>query len=261
MPHSPPRQKLPRPEPDWALFLDIDGTLVDFAATPDAAVVDAALLRTLDRLSRAFGGALALISGRQLAAIDRLLAPLVLPAAGLHGVERRGADEKMRRKPVPDVVLHALSLRLQEFAARDPGLLVENKQGGLCLHYRGAPGLADAARDFVANLLAGRTDLILLEGKMLVEIKSVVADKGSAIAEFMAEPPFAGRRPVFLGDDTTDEDGFAAVNAMNGFSICVGLSPRTGADWRIPRPALVRAWLAALPGAIAARRSATQRRA
>ncbi len=206
-----------------ALFLDVDGTLVEIEREPGAVHVPERLCQILGDLQRATGGALALVSGRSLAQLDRLFAPLRLSAAGLHGLERRNLRTGVvRAKPDPSV-LEAARARLAAFAERHAGVLLEDKGLTLALHYRNAPAQADAARAMAeAAVAASDGALVLLAGKMVLELKPPGCDKGLAIAAFMGEAPFAGRRPVFAGDDVTDEAGFEAVNRRGGVTIRIG---------------------------------------
>ena len=235
--------RLPPYAADWALFLDVDGTLVEYAARPDAVRPGAGELELLVGLQRAARGALALISGRSVADLDAMFAPLALPAAGQHGVERRDFQGGVHRGAIPPPALRRIAASLGEFAARHQGLLFEDKGHNLALHYRLAPQLAAAARaalgEAAAQLGAG---FELLHGKMVVELKPSGRDKGSAIEEFMREAPFAGRRPVFVGDDHTDEFGFGVVNRLGGESVKVGAG-ESAARWRIADAGAVRAWL------------------
>ena len=252
---NPPAARLPAFAADWALFLDIDGTLLEHAERPDAVRPGEPVVRLLEELQRAGGGALALISGRAVADIDALFAPLKLPVAGQHGIERRDASGRVHRHALPSAALRGVAARIGEFAARHPGLLFEDKGLNLALHYRLAPQLAGAAqatlREAAAQLGAG---FELLHGKMVVELKPSGRDKGGAIEDFMREAPFAGRRPVFVGDDQTDEYGFGVVNRLGGESVKVGAGP-TAARWRIPDAPSVRAWLGDWVGCVAAGRS------
>lgn len=235
--------RLPAFGADWALFLDIDGTLLDLADHPDVVRVDEAERALLAHLSRATGGALALISGRSVAAIDALFAPMRLAAAGQHGLERRDARGGVHRHASPSQELRRAAARIGAFAARHAGLVLEDKGLNLALHYRLAPqmeGAVHAAMDQAAAELGAAFEL--LRGKMVVELKPSGRDKGSAIEEFMREAPFAGRRPVFVGDDQTDEYGFMVVNRLGGESVKVGAGA-SAARWRIPDAGAVRAWL------------------
>lgn len=232
----------PTAQRDWAYFLDVDGTLLDLAEAPDAVRVDAALIDLVARLHRACGGALALVSGRALADLDRRLAPLRLPAAGQHGLERRNADGRLQT-PAQTVAHRAVRAALAPVLERHSGLLLEDKGLTLALHYRRSPALAGYAHRLMAKLAAAG-GFELQKGKFVVEAKPGGADKGSAIADYLAEPPFRGRRPVFIGDDLNDESGFAAVNRLGGISIKVGKG-RSHARYRLDGVAAVRRWLAA----------------
>jgi trehalose 6-phosphate phosphatase len=228
---------------EWALFLDIDGTLVEFEARPDAVRIDERLLGLLRGLWAATNGAVALISGRSVKEIDRLFEPLRLPAAGQHGAERRSGDGTLHLHAPVIERMHVAADRLSRFAAQHWGLIVENKGMSLALHYRLAPDmrkLAEAKMLELAEYLG--SEYCLQEGKQVLELKPSGRDKGTAIEEFMLEPPFAGRTPVFIGDDLTDEFGFACVNHRGGHSVKVG-SGASVAAWRIADAAAVGRWL------------------
>lgn len=244
--------RLPAFSLDWAVFLDIDGTLLEHVERPDAVRADAALGKLLVELQEATGGALALISGRPIAVLDVLFAPLRLAVAGQHGIERRGPDRIVHRHTFPLEPLRRATRQLGEFAARHAGLLLEDKGHSLALHFRLAPELAGAAREAVANALSTLgPDFEMQAGKLVFEIKPGGRDKGTAIEAFMAEAPFAGRLPVFVGDDASDEYGFANVNRMGGHTIKVGSGPST-ARWRVADAAAVREWLGAFVSYVAA---------
>jgi len=238
-----PDAALPGYERDWAFFLDIDGTLLEIAETPDAVRTDAADYRLLERLHAAAGGAVALVSGRTLAMIDDLFAPLKLPAAGQHGFERRDGEGRRRRHRFDAARLRPLAAALRQFAEKHPGLVFEDKGASVALHYRLAPELGEMAHAqalAAAALLPGEVQV--QPGKMVWEVKPAGAHKGLAIEEFMRELPFRDRLPVFLGDDLTDEDGFHVVNRIGGHSIKVGAG-ESSARFRLPDPAAARAWL------------------
>jgi trehalose 6-phosphate phosphatase len=233
-----------------ALFLDIDGTLLEIAPRPDAVVVPAGLPELLLRIAARLDGALAVVSGRTLADIDGLLKPARLPAAGQHGLERRdvsGAMQKLESDPTRLVPVREALLR---FVSSRPGMMIEDKLDSLAIHFRNAPeAAADTAR-FAAELLAGLGHgYKLLQGKSVIELQPDSANKGRAIDRFMSEPPFQGRRPIFVGDDVTDESGFEAVNALGGQSARIE-SGRAVVDsrakLRIADPTALRAWLASL---------------
>ena len=237
--------------PSCALFLDFDGTMVDIAPEPHAVHVPQSLLASLKVAHAWLGGAVAVISGRPIAQIDAFLDPLQLPAAGVHGAERRGADGHL-------VLLSTHPLERVERAARllaasHPGLLVENKRGSLALHYRQAPQLESMVLQAMQQAVDDSPGLTLLRGKMVAEAKPGGVSKGRAIEEFLREPPFAGRTPVFIGDDVTDEAGFTAVQRLGGIGIKVGAGP-TAAARRLADPSALRRELEA---AVAAHRTAT----
>ncbi|WP_052140067.1 trehalose-phosphatase [Janthinobacterium lividum] len=228
--------------PGTAVFLDFDGTLVDLASTPDGVRLEAGVVEALALLAERHGGALALISGRPVVQIDAMLAPLTLPVAGVHGVERRGADGVLHVAATPDV--SPVLARVQELAARYPGLLVEQKRGAVALHYRLAPELEQLCWQEMTAAVQACPGVLLLHGKMVLEAKPAATDKGGAIAAFMVEAPFAGRRPVFAGDDTTDEAGFAYVQLAGGQGVKVGKGP-SAATLRLASPGALRAALLA----------------
>lgn len=228
------------------MFLDIDGTLLEIAPTPEAVIVPTGLRELLVRLHSLAHGALALISGRSLAQLDRMLAPLKVPMAGVHGFERRSADGTAHHDS--GIAFPAAARESLARAAREhPQLVLEDKGPALALHYRMAPDLQRIARHAAneALELAGR-DYVLLDGKMVIELKPATANKSSAIEAFLREPPFVGRMPIFIGDDRTDETGFACVNRQGGLSIQVGATPIRGARYCLADVAAVRAWLEAL---------------
>jgi trehalose 6-phosphate phosphatase len=225
-----------------AFFLDVDGTLLGYADTPGDVRVDKALKQMLERLSVRAGGAMAVISGRSIAQIDLLFAPLRFPVAGQHGLERRDGHGTLRRYARASPRLQALKDRLIPVAARYPGIVLEDKGLTLAVHYRRAPRLGSYLHRLLRELVPEGNDLVLQRGKMVLEIKPAGRDKGSTILDFMAEEPFCGRVPVFIGDDVTDEQGFQAVNTLGGHSVKVGPG-RTAARWRFPDVRAVRAWL------------------
>jgi len=236
---------VPLPQHDWCLFLDVDGTLLELAAAPGAVVVDPGLMPLLVRLRDAAGGALALVSGRTIADLDRLFGTLALPVAGLHGCERRDALGVVHVAPVAVEQLTEVRAGLQRLARRHPGLMLEDKGAGLALHYLQAPQLAHELRAEVALLAAPLVpEYTLLDGHAVLEIKPAAHTKDSAVTAFMREAPFAGRTPVFIGDDQTDYGGFAAVRRFDGLAIAVG--PRVQSEWWLPGPSAVRDWLARL---------------
>ena len=216
--------------PDCALFLDFDGTLVDIAPLPDQVIVTDMLHAALPLLQTRLQGRLALVSGRPINELDKLLAPLTFPAAGVHGMERRGVDGAVRRLTPPDFDL--VRQAAQGLAVRHPALWVEEKHGALALHFRQAPELQALCTDAMRVAVDASPGLLLMEGKMIVEVKSNAVSKGTAIRDFLADAPFAGYRPLFIGDDTTDEAGFAQVQSIGGIGLKVGPGP-TVAQCRI----------------------------
>jgi len=243
-----PREGHPPLSRDWCLFLDIDGTLLEHKDHPSEVVVDAALRSLLERLAASLDRSVALISGRSIDDVTRLFAPLDVPVAGLHGVEHRDASGTVHRHPIDERALHSAKAHLELVAAQNPGLFLEDKALSLALHYRTAPALAEFAEAAIrtaARDLGHRFEI--QKGKMVWEVKPSGYDKGTAIDEYLEEPPFAGRTPVFLGDDLTDEVGFQLVNARGGHSIKVGPG-RTRAQWRLPDASAVRGFLSALSG-------------
>ncbi len=227
------------------MFLDIDGTLIDLAATPDSVKVDSDVVTLLPELARSLRGALALITGRTLDDADRLFPGLMLPASGQHGLVRRRADGKVHLHPVP-MEIRALRSELESFAERHPGLLLEDKGTTLAIHYRAAPRLASHVHRVVRARVAttGGTAVRLQPGKAMLDIGPRGRTKGTAIQEYMNEPPFFGRIPIFVGDDRSDEHGFAAVCAMGGWCVKVGPGP-TIAPYRLRDVSAVRQWLSA----------------
>ncbi|MEJ8846701.1 trehalose-phosphatase [Variovorax rhizosphaerae] len=230
----------PQLSPDAALFLDFDGTLVALAETPEAIEVPPELVALLGDLHTLFGGAVAVVSGRQIDALDRFLAPLRLPAAGEHGVQRRDATGHMQEQKSPD--LDAVLDVANKLAGAHPGLLVERKHAAVALHYRLAPDLEAVCRDALWAIIAHQPQLEMLHGKFVFEVKPAGINKGVAIDAFMREAPFAGRVPVFAGDDTTDETGFAVVQPRGGIAIKVGSGPSL-ATHRLESPRAVFEWL------------------
>lgn len=234
-------QTPPRLRSDAALFLDFDGTLVGIAETPEAIEVPQGLVALLTDLHDWLGGALAVVSGRQIDVLDRFLAPLRVPAAGEHGVQRRDATGEMREQTPPD--LQAVLDVANHLAGNYPDLLVERKHAAVALHYRRAPQLESLCRNALLGIISKEPRLELLHGKAVFEVKPAGVNKGIAIDEFMNEPPFAGRVPVFAGDDTTDESGFAIVQPRGGVAIKVGSGPSL-AQHRLESPLAVFEWLA-----------------
>ena len=234
---------------DCALFLDIDGTLLDLAPTPEHVLVDDDIARLLPALGRHLGGAVALITGRTIRDADKLFPGLGLPVAGQHGLERQGSDGRLHQHAERPAGFNWLVHELQSVVAAHEGLLLEDKGATLALHYRLAPGLASyvhrSVRSLVSTLGAAGAEWRLQPGKGIIEIKPAGRDKGAAILDYMAEKPFTGRLPVFVGDDRTDEFGFTAVTLLGGWAVKVGAG-NTHARYRLRNVASVRKWLTLL---------------
>lgn len=229
-----------------ALFLDFDGTLVDLAETPDTIRVSPKLSPLLQRLSKKLGGRLAIVSGRAIRDLERHLLCSGIAVSGSHGLELRLRDGSHVPLSTPRSLDHARE-RATRYAGSIPGLLVEDKPFGIALHYRKAPDREADVHGFMAEL-AGSTGLTLLSGKMVAELRPAGADKGDAVRALMAEPDFAGARPLFVGDDVTDEDAFRAAAALGGAGILVGPPRDTAAEWRLSGVAAVAGWLERIAG-------------
>jgi len=237
-----------RPEPPLArsgaaLFLDLDGTLAPIASRPEAVGPDPRRTEVLRRAQAALEGRLAVVSGRTLDVVDRILDGAVTCAAGVHGLERRAADGSVAR-PRPHPQLAAVRQALSAFAAAWPGVLVEDKGLSVALHYRLAPAAEAAVRE-EAERLGGAAGLAIQHGRKVIELRTPGADKGAAVAAFMAEPPFAGAAPIFVGDDLTDEHGFEAAERLGGFGVLVGPPRRTTARYGLADVDAVLDWLSA----------------
>jgi trehalose 6-phosphate phosphatase len=217
--------------------------------------VDAKIAALLPALAQRLDGAIALITGRSMADADRLFRGLTLPIAGQHGLERRAADGSLHRHLPSLFGLQRLRRDLKKFVARHDGLVLEDKGATLAVHYRKAPRLAShvhrTLRAHLAAALANQTGWKLQPGKGVLEVKPDGRDKGTVILEYMEEPPFASRLPVFVGDDRTDEYGFVAVTVAGGWAVKVGRGT-TNATYRLPNVAAVRKWLSALGAGAAA---------
>lgn len=224
-----------------ALFLDFDGTLVDIAAHPDHVEVARALPGLIETLGEQLEGRLALVSGRALEALDRLLGPVDVAMAGSHGGEFRPC-RNAEIHPLADPLPETIARPLGAFARDNGELLVEHKPFSMAVHYRGQPEMR-APLLALAHDLAEAHGAGVKDGKMVVEVVMPGSDKGSAVARFMDMPRFAGSTPYFIGDDVTDEDAFKAVTAMGGEGILVGPMRQTAACWRLESVEEVHAWL------------------
>jgi trehalose 6-phosphate phosphatase len=229
-----------------ALFLDFDGTLVELAETPDAIRVSPSLSPLLQRLSDRLDGRLAIVSGRAIADLERHLLCHDVAMFGSHGLELRLRDGSRVPLAVPRSLNHARD-KATRYAGSIPGLLVEDKPFGIALHYRKAPDREKEVHGFMTDLAAA-TGLHLLAGKMVAELRPAGADKGDAVHALMAEPDFAGARPLFVGDDLTDEDAFRAAAELGGAGILVGPPRPTAASWRLDGVSAVARWLERIAG-------------
>jgi trehalose 6-phosphate phosphatase len=225
-----------------ALFLDFDGTLVEIAPLPDAVKLDRRVPQALDALRANLGGALALVSGRPIAFLDDMLLPFRFDTAGLHGAQIRFGEALETQSGAPDA-LRRVTRDLVRFANSHIGIIVEDKRISVALHWRLAPQLKDEALELMrAHALQMGPAVRLQEGKSVAELVPAAASKGEAIRWLMRMAPYAGRTPVFIGDDVTDEDGFEAVNAIGGVSVRVG-EGETSAACRVASPTELRAIL------------------
>lgn len=230
-----------------ALFVDADGTLLDIAPRPDQAAAPAGFVDTLAAVHAALDGALAIVSGRRIADLDRIFAPVSLPASGVHGAEIReapGADIEVREA---SHITPQLSADVRRLGARLPGTIIEEKGEAIAVHWRACPQAEAEVYDALARLLRAHRaqDLLIMRGHYVFEIKSAATTKGGAVRDFMRRAPFAGRRPIFIGDDVTDVAGMHAAKALGGAAFSVS-APLPGADAFFESPAQVRAWLRSL---------------
>ena len=227
-----------------ALFLDLDGTLVPLASAPDQVALDFRVVGLLSRLVRRLGRRVAIVSGRSIADVDRIVEDSIAAVAGIHGLERRTVSGVRTSVPAHPQLAYARA-ELLKFADLRAGIVMEDKGLGLALHYRRAPEAAIAARRLVFRL-ATSTGLAVQQGDMVMELLTPGPGKGSAVVAFMAEPPFAGSVPVFVGDDLTDEDAFAVIRASGGLAIQVGPERQSQASHRLADVDAVFAWLQSL---------------
>ena len=235
-------QAPPLPSLGWCLFLDVDGTLLEFTDSPLETHADPELKVLLADVAERLGGAVALVSGRSIGYLDGLFAPLRLPSAGLHGVERRKASGAMHGASFVDSQLDRARTALQALVQSHPGTILEDKGRTIAVHFRMAPQAESSVRDTVIDIASQLgSNYHIQGGNMMLEIKPRGFSKASAIEAFMKEPPFSGRKPVFVGDDLTDQDGFKAVDDAGGISISVG--DRVRGRYRLEDPAAVRTWL------------------
>jgi trehalose 6-phosphate phosphatase len=238
-------QTPPPPSLKWCLFLDVDGTLIEFTDTPSGTVASPELKSLLQQTAERLGGALALVSGRSIATLDALFAPLLLPMAGLHGVERRKASGVMHGASFVDSQLAPARSALNALVQAHPGTSFEDKGRTLAVHFRLAPEHEAALRRELAIIAKPLgSNYHIQEGNKVLEIKPSGFGKAAAIKAFMAEPPFSGREPVFIGDDLTDQEGLRMIEDRGGIAIAVGDQVR--ARFGLENPAAVRIWLQAI---------------
>ncbi len=223
-----------------AVFLDFDGTLVEIAERPEGIDVPDGLANTLAEISRRLEGRLALVSGRGIADLEFHCGPLVVACAGSHGLDLRAADGAALGSPAA-ALSPAVVEEVRQFAA-EKGVDFEDKPHGAALHSRRAPAMEQACAVFLADV-AAREGLGTKRGKRVCELVPAGANKGAAVRAFMANPSFAGAMPVFVGDDVTDEDGFAACSDLGGFGIAVGSRISENARYALADPAAVQQWL------------------
>lgn len=242
----PPPTNLPG---NSALFLDLDGTLAPIMPRPDDVGPDPARAALLTRLRAALNDRVAVVSGRSIEDLNRILgADGVAYMAGVHGLERRTPEGRFRAEPHEG--LAEARDTLSDLARSDPGLIFEDKQLSVGLHYRRNPAAADAVIE-AAERLKRQTGLVLQLGDMVAELRTPGQDKGSSVAALLREPAFRGAAPIFVGDDLTDEDGFAAAQRLGGFGVLVGAERPTAASYRLDDHAAVHAWLDAAAAAMA----------
>jgi len=235
-------QTPPQPSLQWCLFLDVDGTLIELTDSPLDTFADPELKTLLSQVAERLGGALALISGRSIEYLDALFSPLKLAAAGLHGVERRKASGILHGASFTDTQLTGARAAVNALVAAHPGTSVEDKGRTLAVHYRMAPQHEAALRQALLDIARPLgTNYHIQEGSMVLEIKPRGFSKATAIKAFMQESPFAGRQPVFVGDDLTDQDGFGWVEDHGGISIAVG--DRVHGQFHFEAVTAVRQWL------------------
>jgi trehalose 6-phosphate phosphatase len=232
----------PSPSLEWCLFLDVDGTLIEFTDSPLETFADQELKTLLSSVAERLGGAVALVSGRSIEYLDALFDPLRLPAAGLHGVERRNASGGMQGASFVDARLDLVRAEMQALVSAHQGASVEDKGRAIAVHFRMASRHEASIRVALEAIAAPLgAHYHVQEGNMVLEIKPRAFSKGAAVKAFMKEPPFSGRQPVFVGDDLTDQGGFRVAEDQGGHSIAVG--DRVRGQYRVDDSYAVRRWL------------------
>lgn len=232
----------------WAVFVDVDGTILEIAETPQDVYVPESLKILLNTLCLRLDGALALVSGRSIADLDRLLTPFRFCVAGVHGFERREPAGCVVRAQVDPSMLNDARVELSGLAAAFPGLLLEDKQFALAMHFRRVPHLRMFVRSHMSRVVAELSPQFVMQpGKCVFEIRPAAWSKATAIERFMDQPPFRGRVPLFVGDDLTDEDAFALVNGRGGISVRVGPAQFTFARYVLADVREAVAWLRSIP--------------
>ena len=224
-----------------ALFIDLDGTIVPLAPKPDDVIASPACRVVLRRALDQLGGRLAVLSGRTISSVDEVLGGVVRCVAGVHGLQRRTPLGVLHLEPPHARVADAATV-LEALAKAQPGLVVEAKGPSVAIHYRAVPGAEDAILEAV-DRLADASGLVVQRGKAVAELLTPGLDKGSALGRFMLEAPFAGFRPIFIGDDITDEAGFAEALKLGGVGILVGPARQTSACGRLENPPAVLSWI------------------
>lgn len=242
--HSPlPAPPLPAPMARWALFLDVDGSLLDLADDPCPVKVGASLLSVLHALHHALDGALALVSSHELDDLDRVFGRTRWAAAGLHGLQLRHADGSFRRLDMPATQQAHMHDATRALAARFDGVQLEDKRAAVALHCRRNPAQLSDLHDAALALLPQLPGYELQPGNQVLEFRPKGMDKGRAMIELLGRGPFVGRTPVYLGDDLTDEQAFASTNRRRGLSVSVGAREPTLAYFALPDPVAAEAWL------------------
>ena len=245
---------MPRSHERWALFLEVDGCLVEFQPVPELVKIPESVSDSLVEMQHILGGAVALVSGRTLEELDRLFAPLRLPSAGQYGMKRRSENGAVHDVLLPDAdTVEFVRAQTLALAMRLPALHVEDKGYSIALHYRNAPYLARDVAMAAASIVAPLGGAYEVQpGALVQEIKPSTCSKGTAVRAFLSEAPFQSRVPVFIGDDFADESAFAAVNTLGGISVAVGVDRHTQAEYAMSSPAEVRRWLVDVIAALSA---------